>query len=96
MTALKAATQGRTSIIIAHRLSTVVHCDKILVIREGRVVEEGSHSDLLALPHSHYSELWESQHSQTSSNSINTTKTEENHLQHHDHGDCGGCGHAHH
>ena len=96
MTALKAATEGRTSIIIAHRLSTVVHCDKILVIREGRVVEEGTHTDLLALPGSYYSQLWESQHSLTSNTTINTTKKEEIHHHHHDHGDCGGCGHAHH
>lgn len=39
--------QGRTSIFVAHRLSTVVGCDRILVLAEGRVVEQGSHAVLL-------------------------------------------------
>jgi hypothetical protein len=40
--------QGRTSIFVAHRLSTVSACDRILVLSEGRLVEEGSHAALLA------------------------------------------------
>jgi ABC-type antimicrobial peptide transport system ATPase subunit len=39
--------QGRTSIFVAHRLSTVLGCDRILVLSEGRLVEQGSHSELL-------------------------------------------------
>ena len=40
-------TEGRTVIMIAHRLSTVVNADKIIVLKEGRKVEEGSHAELL-------------------------------------------------
>jgi subfamily B ATP-binding cassette protein MsbA len=46
--ALKRLTQGRTTLVIAHRLSTIEHADTILVIKEGRVVERGSHAELLA------------------------------------------------
>ena len=46
--ALTDLAQGRTTLVIAHRLSTVRNADKIVVIVEGRVVEEGTHDDLLA------------------------------------------------
>jgi ATP-binding cassette subfamily B protein len=46
--ALKGALAGRTSIVIAHRLSTVVQADQILVIENGRVIESGRHDELVA------------------------------------------------
>ena len=51
---------GRTSFIIAHRLSTIRNADRILVIRDGNIVEQGSHEELLAR-HEFYYELYQSQ-----------------------------------
>ena len=48
---------GRTSIVIAHRLSTVKHADRIIVLKAGRVIEEGSH-DMLLRQGGHYAELY--------------------------------------
>ncbi|HXC65552.1 MAG TPA: ATP-binding cassette domain-containing protein, partial [bacterium] len=46
--ALEVLLQGRTSITIAHRLSTVIHSDRILVLKEGTLAEQGSHAELMA------------------------------------------------
>ena len=62
MKALDKATAGRTSILIAHRLSTVVNCDEIFVLDKGKVAERGTHSQLLSQTGSLYSKLWNSQH----------------------------------
>ncbi|KAL1487296.1 hypothetical protein MTO96_008080 [Rhipicephalus appendiculatus] len=62
MMALQRASQGRTSICIAHRLSTVVDADEILVLSDGRVCERGNHRSLLANTSSFYAMLWNQQH----------------------------------
>jgi ATP-binding cassette subfamily B protein len=46
--ALDTALEGRTSLVIAHRLSTVRHADRILVVDDGRIVQSGTHEELLA------------------------------------------------
>ncbi len=58
--ALKAASKNCATLIISHRLSSLMHADEILFIREGRIVERGSHEELLA-EGSHYRELYELQ-----------------------------------
>ena len=47
--ALNSLLQGRTAIVIAHRLATIRECDRILVLHHGRLVEEGDHDQLIAL-----------------------------------------------
>jgi ABC-type multidrug transport system fused ATPase/permease subunit len=58
--ALTEALRGRTALVIAHRLSTVRAADQILVVEDGRVVERGTHTDLLAAD-GRYAELYHTQ-----------------------------------
>jgi len=63
MEAMNEVARGRSSISIAHRLSTVVNADRILVVDSGQIVEQGSHSELLAQK-GRYFELWQMQQSE--------------------------------
>ncbi len=62
--AIERLIEKRTSIIIAHRLSTVKHAHKILVLSQGKIVESGTHDELLEKPEGHYRELYDMQFSE--------------------------------
>jgi len=61
-TELRSAAQGKTALVIAHRLSTVVDAHEIVVLEAGRVVERGPHAELLARG-GHYAQMWRLQQS---------------------------------
>jgi ATP-binding cassette subfamily B multidrug efflux pump len=56
-------TKGRTSIVIAHRLATIVNADTIIVMDKGKIVEKGSHNELLQIENGFYRKLYDSQFS---------------------------------
>ena len=58
--ALSDVSRGRTTLVIAHRLSTVIDADEILVLDHGEIIERGRHSELLAL-NGHYASMWNKQ-----------------------------------
>ena len=58
--ALEALMQGKTTIIVAHRLSTIINVDTIYVMDQGRIVEVGNHETLIK-KNGHYAELWQAQ-----------------------------------
>jgi len=57
---LRKARTGRTTLVVAHRLSTVVDADQILVLKAGRIVERGTHEDLVSAG-GEYASLWRKQ-----------------------------------
>lgn len=59
--ATETITKDRTSIVIAHRLATIVNASKIIVMDQGQIVETGNHQELLAQPNGFYRKLYDSQ-----------------------------------
>ncbi len=80
--ALDEAMNGRTAVVIAHRLSTIRRADQILVIEAGRIVERGTHAELLARG-GRYAELHETQFAPHETPSVTTPSA----------GSCDACGH---
>jgi ABC-type multidrug transport system fused ATPase/permease subunit len=61
--ATETITKGRTSIVIAHRLATILKADKIIVMDKGIIVESGTHDELVVLENGFYKKLYDSQFS---------------------------------
>lgn len=55
--ALEKAVQGRTVLTIAHRLSTIKNADKVIVLKQGQVIETGSYKELMNLKDSYFNKL---------------------------------------
>ena len=66
---LERISQGRTTLVIAHRLSTVMDADQILVLARGRVVERGTHMQLLELK-GEYARMWALQQQQAEAQQV--------------------------
>ncbi|MEE9327047.1 MAG: ABC transporter ATP-binding protein [Cocleimonas sp.] len=58
---LESLMQQKTVIVVAHRLSTISHLDRILVFNDGKIIEDGSHDELLRDNSGHYAKLWNMQ-----------------------------------
>ena len=63
LSAMREVAQSHTSLVIAHRLSTITDADKIIVMKQGQVVEQGQHHQLLAA-NGEYARMWQLQQSE--------------------------------
>ena len=63
--AIEEVSRGSTTLMIAHRLSTVRNCDLIIVLKHGQIVESGTHDQLLQRDEGEYKILWEKQSEQS-------------------------------
>jgi len=70
---LQKISENRTTIIIAHRLSTVIHANQILVLKDGEIFERGTHSELLALSDGMYASMWNAQQQSFNENSSSSS-----------------------
>ncbi len=67
--AIEIVTKGRTSFVIAHRLSTIVDADIILVVNDGKIIERGTHKELMAM-HGYYYDLFTKQFDEASTDAV--------------------------
>jgi ABC-type multidrug transport system fused ATPase/permease subunit len=58
MHTLDEVSEGRTVLLVAHRLSTIKKCHQIMVLETGKVVEKGTHEELVSMQGGHYAKLW--------------------------------------
>ncbi|SDD31515.1 ATP-binding cassette, subfamily B, MsbA [Terribacillus halophilus] len=71
--ALEKLASDRTTFIVAHRLATITHADRIVVVQDGQIVEQGSHVDLMALQ-GNYFNLYQIQHLDEDAGTLSTTE----------------------
>ena len=77
MSELDEIMKGKTVIYCAHRLSSIINCDKIHVVKDGRLAEQGTHYELLADSSSEYSTMWRNiDNSQRAKTSKTTSEAE--------------------
>lgn len=67
---------NRSTLVVAHRLSTIVHADEILMMHQGEIIERGTHAELLTIPNGRYAALWRAQ-SEANSSAVETDNSRE-------------------
>ena len=75
--AVRRVTTGRTSVFIAHRLSTVMDADDILVLQDGAIAERGTHAKLIANKDGIYADMWNRQMVETVADELRDGETPE-------------------